>query len=223
MFDPTAKCVLVPPSSSMRQCIDTYGIEGEGEWVNNTISRNAQFWSCGMMSRGPFVPMHDHDLNELAHCHKLANEAAAFMDQPLILLRSSAEPETHPYFVAAQRGAVVPTKVDESLIRTALGDTLHSEASVVIEPLTEDASWWQEVVEDVTELVEGDADQFSEWITAWRKLLAWFPTNGLADPSFVRTKFSSRPSLTRGCVFPCFFFGISDGGSLVGVATHVVL
>ena len=44
-------CRVVQPTSSMQQCMDTYGIEGDGEWVNNSISRDAQFWSCGSIAR----------------------------------------------------------------------------------------------------------------------------------------------------------------------------
>src|SRR3954466_9429250 len=90
MIDAAAKCVPVQPSSSMQQCIDTYGIEGEGEWVNNTISPHAQFWSCGMVSRRPDVPAHDHDPGELARCHALANEAAGVIGSDWPLLRSGS-------------------------------------------------------------------------------------------------------------------------------------
>src|SRR5262249_49606616 len=108
MSDATAKCVLVQPSSSMQQCIDTYGIAGEGEWVNNSISSQAQFWSCGMVSRQGAPAKHDHDPSELARCQALANEAAGVIGSVWPLLRSGSDPDTQPFFVAAQRGAVVP-------------------------------------------------------------------------------------------------------------------
>ncbi len=223
MFDPKAKCVHVEPSSSMQQCIDTYGIEGEGEWVNNTISQNAQFWSCGMVSRNRSSLKHNHDLEELARCHSLANEVAHIMGSVWCMFRSGSDPETHPFFVAAQRGAVIPGRVDEARIRSALGDTLHPEAAVVIEPLAEGTTWWQEVAEDAQEMVDDQPqNRFDELVKEWRDVMKWFSTSGLTNPSFVRTTDPGKPCRTLGCVFPCFVVGISDKGSLIGIATHVV-
>lgn len=223
MFDPKAKCVHVEPSSSMQQCIDTYGIEGEGEWVNNTISRNAQFWSCGMVSRKPSSPKHNHDREELARCHSLANEVAHIMGSVWCMFRSGSDPETQPFFVAAERWAAIPGRVDETFIRSVLGKTLHPEAAVVIEPLAEGTTWWQEVAEDAQEMVDDQPqNRFDELVKEWRDVMKWFSTSGLTNPSFVRTTDPRKPCRTLGCVFPCFVVGISDKGSLIGIATHVV-
>lgn len=216
-----AKCVLVQPSSSMRQCIESYGIEGEGEWVNNSVSSLAQFWSCGMVSRNPHVPTHDHDPNELARCRVLAKEATEVIGPVWPLLRSGSDPDTQPFFVAAQRKGVMPKRVSEKLIRAALGGTLHPDARVVIEPFAERTDWWGEIEEDARAESPDDAS-FEDLVAAWRNLMQWFPANSLAAPSFVRTTDSEEVSQTLGCVFPCFIVGISDKGSLIGVATHVV-
>src|SRR5690348_3789452 len=117
MADPTGECVPVPPTSSMQQCIDTYGIEGTGAWVNNSVSSLAQFWSCGMVSRNPTAPPHDHDPKELARCRTLGKEAAAVLGSAWPMFRSGADPETQPFFVTAQRKAAVPKRVTEKLIR----------------------------------------------------------------------------------------------------------
>lgn len=223
MFDPSKKCVIVEPSSSMQQCIDTYGIEGEGEFVNNSISLEAQFWTCGMISRKGRIPKHDHDPKELARCHALANEAAALMGPFWNWLRSSADPVTEPFFVAAQCGAAFPAHMSETVIRNMFGGTLHPEASVVIEPLEEGTRWWREIEEDVrSDLARGQPDtKFDNLVQEWRNLMKWFRATDFVDPSFVRITDSVKPCLTLGCVFPCFLLGISKG-SLIGISTHVV-
>ena len=208
----------------MQQCLDTYGIEGEGEWVNNSVSSLAQFWSCGMVSRKPAVPPHDHDPKEPARCHALAKEAAAVIGPVWPMFRSGSDPETQPFFVTAQRKAAVPKRVTEKLIRADLGGTLHPDARVIIEPFAEGTEWWREVEEDAQGMVEESSGhaKFDDLVGEWRDLMRWFPANSLAAPSFVRTTDSVEVSRTLGCVFPCFILGISDKGSLIGVATHVV-
>ncbi|WP_171471318.1 hypothetical protein [Frigoriglobus tundricola] len=223
MFDPKAKCAPVEPSSSMQQCIDAYGVEGQGEWVNNTLSQQAQFWSCGMISRRPSVPTHDHDPRELARCHTLANEAARVMGSVWCMFRSGSDPETHPFFITVQHGEPIPTRIDEPLIRKVLGGTLHPEAAVRIEPLAEGTTWWQEVEEDARSMVDDQPqNRFEELVKEWRDLMKWFSVSGLSDPSFVRTTDPGKPCRNLGCVFPCFVMGVSDKGSLIGIATHVV-
>ena len=223
MFDHKAKCVLVEPTPSMQQCMDDYGIEGEGEWVNNTISQEAKFWSCGMVARESSPLKHDHDPMELARCHSLANEAAALMGEVWQMLRSGSDPDTQPFFITAQRGAAIPSSVSESLILEALGGTLNPEASVVIEPFTEGSTWWKEVEEDAKDMaVEYPQTDWNDYVNRWRALMVWFSDNKLSKPSFVRTTDPGKSIQTLGCVFPCFVVGISDKGSLVGIATHVV-
>jgi hypothetical protein len=223
MFDPTAKCVHVAPSSSMQQCIDTYGIKGRGEWVNNSISRNAQFWSCGMISRRPSTPKHDHDPEELAHCHRLANEAANVIGAWWPLLRSSSDPVTQPFYIAAQRRAAAPKKIDEPVLRALLGGTLHPDAAVEIEPFAEGTKWWQKIEEDAkSRAAEPGEGTFDEIVAQWRDLMKWFSTSRLSRASFTRTTHSVKPCHTLGCVFPCFVVGISNKGSLIGISTHVV-
>lgn len=221
-----AQCVLVEPSSSMQQCMGTYGTEGEGEWVNNSISRGARFWSCGAVTRRQAVTLkHDHDVQELARCRSLAKMAADSMGMYLEMLRSEADPETQPYFITAQRSQIVPERIDENLIRTALGGTLHPDSSVVIEPFSTRTQWWKDLDEDARESAEISRDpsaQYGLLLKPWRELLEWFPANGLGAPSFVKVSRSSKGSHTLGCVFPCFIVGITDKGSIVGIATHVV-
>jgi hypothetical protein len=224
MFDSAAKCVLVQPSSSMQQCIETYGIDGDGEWVNNTISSQAQFWSCGMVSQRTASPNHNHDQRDLSRCRALAIEAASLIGKVWPLLRSGSDPETHPFFVAVQSGAVVPKQIDEGIIRIALGGTLHPEARVIIEPFAQGTHWWQEIEEDAQSIVAESPSHssFDDLVKEWRELMRWFGANALASPSFVRTTDSVNPSQGLGCVFPCFIVGITDKGSLTGIATHVV-
>jgi hypothetical protein len=224
MADSGSGCVPVQPTSSMQQCIDTYGIEGEGEFVNNSVSTLAQFWSCGMVSRKPNVPTHDHDPDELARCRALATDAAAVIGPVWPLVRSSDDPRTEPYFVAAQRTAATPNGVDEELIRAALGRTLHPDARVLIEPFTEQTKWWQAIDEDAKRKVKtaGGQVRFDDLVRRWRDLMRWFPANSLAAGSFVCATSSQTGSETLGCVFPCFIIGISVKGSLIGIATHIV-
>lgn len=217
------KCVRIQPTSSMQQCIDTYGINGEGEWVNNSVSSLAQFWSCGMVSRKTEALAHDHDPKEVARCHNLAKKAAAVIGPVWPLFRSGDDPQTQPFFVVAQRRATVPKRVTEKVIRTALGGTLHPDAQVGIEPFSEATDWWQEVMEDAQEMAGTARDEsVDDLVSEWRALMQWFPANSLAVPSFVRTTDSEEVSRTLGCVFPCFILGISDNGSLIGIATHIV-
>ena len=216
-------CVLVEPSSSMQQCMDAYGIEGEGPWVNNSISQYAQFWSCGMVSSPQSATVHDHDPVELKACRTLALAAKKVMGSTWALLRSGSDPETHPFFVASQLGAAVPSIIVESLIRKTLGGTLHPDASVIIEPLTEGTAWWQQIEEDAQNYDDPpDPAHVKQLANPWRKLIRWFADRELAGASFVRVSHASQGGLTLGCVFPCFAIGISAKGSVVGIMTHVV-
>lgn len=216
------KCALVEPSSSMQQCIDCYGIEGAGEWINNSISTEAQFWSCGMISRKAASPKHEHDPEELARCRLLAYEAASILGDVWPWFRSGSDPNTQPFFVAAQLDAVVPKKVNEKLIRATLGGTLHPSACVEIEPFAEGTKWWQEIEEDVKQDCGETEFDNTKGVRKWRELIRWFHANSLSSPSFVRTTDSVEVSHTLGCVYPCLILGVSDKGSLIGVATHVV-
>jgi hypothetical protein len=102
-----SNCVRIQPTSSMQECMDTYGIEGSGEWLNNSISRDAEFWSCGMIARKGVTPAHDHDGTELKLCQTLAAEAARVMGKVWACQRSGAEPENHPFFVTVWRNAAL--------------------------------------------------------------------------------------------------------------------
>ena len=216
-------CVLVEPSSSIRQCMDTYGIEGEGPWVNNSISRDALFWSCGMISTGGQTTEHKHDPVEVKRCRSLASAASRTMGALWAMLRSGSDPETHPFFVAARSDTLVASRIDESLIRAMLGGSLHPDASVIIEPLAEGTAWWQDIEEDARNDPEyADPKSLKKVLKPWHKLMQWFPAQELAAPSFVQTTHPTHDDGTIGCVFPCFVVGISDKGSLVGIVTHVV-
>src|SRR5262245_57469530 len=216
MFDPNAPCVLVEPSPSMLQCMERY--DPKVEWSCNSISADAQFRSCGLVARRGAKVKHDHDPQELAHCHTLATEAADIMGPCLDLLRSGSDPDTQPFFIAAQRGAKVPSGVDEDLIRTAMGGTLHPDARATIEPFAEGTEWWELMLEDAAAFTDS-----LERLRAWQELMSWFPANSLAHASFVDVRESvDQVHYTIGCVFPRFIIGITDKGSLVGLMTHIV-
>jgi hypothetical protein len=65
-------------------------------------------------------------------------------------------------------------------------------------------------------------NSFDELVKEWRDLMKWFPESSLSQTSFVRTTETGGPHRGLGCVFPCFVVGISDKGSIIGMATHVV-
>lgn len=218
-------CNSVEATPSMEQCMNTYGVNEDqpGDWVFNSVSRSARFWSCGAATNGPDTPAHDHDPQELARCRTLATEAAAVMGDTWRLLRSGSDPDTQPFFVTANVGEAVAKRVDAALVRQKLGGVIHPEAKIVIEPLREGTEWWSEIEEDAEDMAGDEPGSTrDDLVKNWRDLIAWFERNGLSSPSFVRTTMPEESCSTLGCVFPCFVAGITDKGSLVGIATHVV-
>lgn len=229
MAKKAVKCAPAEPPVWMRQCVDTHGMEVKAEWATSSISLQAQFWSCGMVARESANTSHDHEPEEVKRCRALSKAAAKVIGPEWPLTGSGSDPGTEPFFVVAQKGAHVPGRVTEKLVRAVLGGTLHPDARVVIEPLNKKTEWWKEIERSARAWAERDDPKDraigDAGLRAWEALIHWFPAHDLAAPAFVRVTDhvgSTETSHTLGCVYPCFLVGVTDKGSLVGVATFVV-
>ncbi len=225
-----SECVLDPSRlAPVRRCMTKdKGPNPEGhQWAWMSISPEAIAFSCGAIAMEGDEVDHDHDPGELSLCRRLASEAAQVMEGVEIGM-GTARPDVFfaPFFVTANRGAAVPAKVTEAVIRRAFGGTLYSdpEMEVVVEPLEMKGRWWTKGLEylvdndDALEDREAMADG-KQILRKWAKMVKWFGRSGLHGCSFIMIKVRDFPT-TSGwdCLdFPYLAVGITDAGSLVGM------
>ena len=110
-------------------------------------------------------------------------------------------------------------------IRSLFGGTLYANTTIETGPIAEDAPWWKQLHEQLTEDDdEEEAAYAEETVADWRKVIAWFSS----QPAFVETAFVAidptepRDDTTGGCVFPRILLGRLEHGSLAGLFGVVV-
>lgn len=148
------------------------------------------------------------------------------MDGVAVGMTSCGDDRFAPFFVAATRGAAVPAKVTEAVIRRAFGGALYPDPDmeVVVEPLEMQGEWWTKVLEylvdnddaltDPEAMAEGRRD-----LRRWVEMVEWFGQSGLQGCSFVMMRERDFPSTGDWlCLdFPYLAVGITPAGSLVGI------
>ena len=211
----------------LRECMETYGQEGNdatNEWPWNCLSRRTVAYTCGALRRGEEPAVHNHDEAEFALCRKLANEAAKLMEGVEVGMGSESQEYFAPFYIVASVGTDNPHTLDAETIRAAFGGTIYPAAEITLEPLTEQAKWWQVVVMDIGEEEEEEQNTAEEdFIRPWRSLMQWFHR----QPEFKQTALvmigdSPLDDENGASVFPRLAVGLTQAGSIVGIAGVVV-
>jgi hypothetical protein len=215
----------------LRPCMDDFGAgrDAEAEWPNNILSRKTVVYGSGVIARGGAQVRHEVDPDELALCKRLAKLAARQAKDIEYGLDTEGGLAFQEFFIAANADDPVPGRINEALIRTKFGGTIFPPATISVEPLSEDAAWWSEVVECLGPDEGGESD-----LAAWKKLLRWFRErpefSGMAFVSIGDTAELRRldkgqyppGTVASGSSLPRLLLGLTKNGSLAGVFGHVV-
>jgi hypothetical protein len=201
--------------------------DSDAEWPSNLISRATVVYETGRIARASEAASQAVDPDELAACRRLAREAYGVMEGREVGMGSEASTQFSEFFVCGDPNAPAPSRIDEALIRRAFGGTIFPPATITVEPLKEEGTWWKEM------LLDGEAQEES-YFAPWQALMAWFGRQkAFVDSAFVRV--GDRTALdqldeseypegteTTGCVLPRLALGLTRAGSLVGIFGYVV-
>ena len=214
--------------SCIGECMENYDVGSpDADWPNNIISRKAIVYGSGVIARQGNPVRHAVDPDELALCQRLAGAVARLMKGVPVGMGSEGSDEFHQFFIAANLDEPPPSVIDEELIRSKFGGTIFPLATITVEPLVEEGTWWEEVQSDGSE--SGD-----EYFGPWRKMIEWFHSQPeLTDSAFVRIgdqedlsnlDQEQYPEGTEntGCVLPRLALGLTANGSLVGLFGYSV-
>jgi hypothetical protein len=209
----------------LAECMENYDVGEPGaEWPNNMISRRAVVYGSGRIAPAGDVVSHAVNTDELDRCRRLSQEAAALMDGVNVDMGSESADPFQPFFIAANVDETVPTRIDESLIRAKFGDTIFPLATITVEPLEEQGTWWSELV-----TCGDEGEELEQYLAPWRTMMSWFHQQSeLAQPVFVRIGDTESlwqipkqdyPAGTEvtPCVLPRLVLALTRNGSLVGL------
>lgn len=213
----------------LAECMEAYevGDDKDAEWPNNLISRRAVVHSTGAIGKKGDRFQIRVEPKELALCERLSTEAAKIMGGVEVGMGSESGAFFEPFFIAAEIGAAVPSRIDEALIRKRFGGTIFPPATITVEPLKEAGTWWSEVKQD-------GAGSGSKYFLPWRRLIKWFASRKeFVDTAFVRIgDYEALTSLDEddypegtempGSVMPRLALGLTRAGSLVGLFGYSV-
>jgi|tagenome__1003787_1003787.scaffolds.fasta_scaffold20745961_1 hypothetical protein len=189
------------------------------EWSGSTLSSRTVAYSCGALCRAGDTREHRHDAAELELCRRLADEAESIMEGIEIGLGDEWGGGFFPFFVAANVGTPAPPAVNEEVIRTAFGGTIYPHAVVQAEPLDEARGFLRVYLEELRDHSEDAENELEHW----RALIRWSRDNReLHGASLVligETPLNRKDrGDNRGCIHPRLVVGLTEGGSLVGIA-----
>jgi hypothetical protein len=217
-----------------RECMADYGVgdDPDAEWPNNILSRKTVVYESGVIARLGDPVTHKVDPDELELCRELARKAHRVAKDIEFGLDTESEFSFHPFFIAANIDDRVPQRIDEKLIRVKFGGTIFPPATILIEPLSEEAAWFVKLVKTY----EGEEDEGEKDIEQWRSLIRWFRERPeFKDRAFLqigdykdyqnaRLKKSEFPPGTKmvGSAYPVLALGLTKHGSLAGVCGHIV-
>ncbi len=215
----------------LRECMEGYGAgsDPEADWPNNILSRKTVVYESGVIARQGDPIRHHVDPEEFERCRELARGAHRAAKQIEYGLDTEGEFSFHPFFITANIGDRVPRRITAAFIRAKFGGTIFPPATITVEPLTEKAPWFVNMVKSY----EGDEEAGEEDLKHWRALMRWFRgRTEFKDRAFVqigdykdsRLDESAFPPGTDmvGGVFPVLALGLTTNGSLAGVCGHVV-
>jgi hypothetical protein len=208
------------------------------EWAQNVLSVKTVAYGSGRIAREGDRVLHDVDPSELRLCRGLAEEATAILKGKVDggLGTEGAMP-FDPFWAAANRGGPSPERLDDALIREAFGGAIYPLATVEVQRLSEDAKWWREVRMSARESRGPNrAEKAEAFLSTWRELLRWFAERpefvdrgfaaigdfGPIDDLVIQGSKRSGGMLGTPSRYPRLFAGLTRGGSLAGIVTHVV-
>jgi hypothetical protein len=225
--DAAVKSASIMSAATVRDCwIDThrlaaiagamynYGInKPDKDWPHNCLSIRTVAYTCGALCRAGDALEHNHDRAELERCSRLSAEVAQLMAGMELGMGSEGGSCFHPFFVAANVGT--SAALDPDHIRSAFGGVIYPLAQIVVEPLEESGSWWQEVLHD------WGGDEAT--LARWRAMIRWFREQpDFSASAFVMIGEDPLGGDNWGCVFPRLALGLTKGASLVGTGDCVV-
>lgn len=234
-----------------RPCMDCFeGANPASEWPQNILSRRMIVFGSGRIAREGDAIRHDVDPAELALCRRLADEARGLLQGKVDGgLGSEGHLPFDAFSIVANRDEPAPARIDEELIRSRFGGTIYPAATIDVQPLVEGARWWSDVLmcaeetADVQAMLgvddedeEDPAPYFEAFVSVWREAIRWFrEAPEFVDAAFVAIgNYDRLTELTLGSgpppdgmagrpsAYPRLFVGLTRGGSLAGIITHVV-
>src|SRR5262249_39662352 len=120
-----------------------------------------------------------------------------------------------PFFVVARKGLTVRPDLSEQVLREAFGGVIWSRTRIWVEPLEERGEWWSSVLADCGQTTE----EREPCLRPWQSMIAWFHSQKeFASVWFVMI--GNDPS-DGGAHFPRLAIGVTNGGSLAGIASRV--
>ena len=211
----------------LSQCIDHYGVGDAGaEWPNNILSTRTVAYRNGVIAKRDEAVTFATDADELALCERLAREAKAVAGESEIGFGSEGANPFHPFFIAANTDER-PDRITPELIKARLNGTILPPAEVKVEPLREDAEWFQNFLADIEDMGIEDEAERDEYLLPWPPLFAWFGAQDFVDTALVSIGDYSLNDLDDDempegtemapSVFPRLALGLTRGGSLCGL------
>lgn len=217
---PAAGCV---PDTAMLapllEAMETYAVEGDGEWPHNDLSTKTERYTCGNIAReGETIP-HDHDAAEVERCRALAAEAERLLS-PIDPPHDCGGPYL-ALFSTANKDEPVPEVFTEAFVRERLfRGAINPECGIRIEPLTAGALGAGDQTMDDDDGVEGDGRPRVKPTEAAAAFVDWLRAQpGLHGFAFVSIGLSEDEG---GSTHPRLAVALTDKGSVVGVCGYVV-
>jgi hypothetical protein len=205
------------------------GDASDGEWPGQFLSAQTIAYSCGILARRQDGVVHAHDPEELKRCQRLAGDAARIMQGIYVGMSDEGDHTLDPFFIPAnvppeaslpgKREESCPKVLTEAFFRAAMRGTIYPSAVLTIEPFARTSSWWQ-AVSKVSANSPNDPDE-QKRVAQWGRLIDWFQgQTELHSP--VHIAFAETGDESFAAVVPKFFVGLTNAGSVVGLATCMV-
>jgi hypothetical protein len=188
-------------------------------------------YGSGLIAREGVLVRHNVDPSELELCRRLAHEVEGIFADTLVGMGSASDDTFSEFFITSNVDDTNPERIDDQFIRSRFGGTIFPLATISVEPLQGQGTWWSEVCAWVGDYEENERE---EYLRPWREAIKWFHDQPeFKDCAFVRIgeKFALRkvpkaeyPSGTKltGCVLPRLMIGLTKNGSLSGVFGYSV-
>ena len=212
----------------LRPMADSYSVgDSKAEWPNNVLSNLTEVYEDGKIGKHPTPVVHNVCPEELEHCRRLSMKAAQVAEMAILL----SETDCHwaPFFVTTNIEDRSPSGLTPDLIKEMFAGNIFPGTTVWVDSLSGSGPWREEIFEEEDEYAN------SEYLEAWKSLLAWFNSHpGILSPAYVRigddrsmgkipeTDYPPGTEMTGSC-FPRLILGLTRQGSVVGLVGHVVL
>lgn len=207
---------------ALSECMKNYDVgSATDEWPNNIISRFAEVYNDGSISKQHLPLQHQIDQNQLTLCQSLSAEIAEIMKNVEVGMGSNSSDYFQDFYIVRSQHTT-DHKITPELIQSVFAQTIFPLATITVEPLSTDTIWWQEVEQDGEESP-------SEYFDSWQNMITWFTQQShFIDCAFVRIGDSTaleqidqdqypQGTVITGCVLPRLVLGLTEQGSLAGL------